>query len=186
MKEPSNEDASALGGPSAQESVAIKVLSRAHSITATIEIPAEGAEGVIVSHGNEGGGYALFVQDGRAHYVHNYSGALELHISSTETVPTGRVRVRVEFQPMPQSTTESRTRSGSAQLYFDDRRVASKHFPVVVPLSVGASSSLSIGKSVGTAVSRMYTAPFRFTGKIISVRYDLSDRMLRELETARR
>ena len=87
------------GATMAPETVAIKVLARAHSITAVLEIPLEGAQGVIVSHGNDAGGYTLFVQDQYLHYVHNYCGALELRVVSLDPVPVGKVRVRVEFEP---------------------------------------------------------------------------------------
>src|SRR6266478_931825 len=44
------------------------------SYTADVEIPAEGAEGVLLSQGTSAGGYALFVRDGQLRYVHNYVG----------------------------------------------------------------------------------------------------------------
>ena len=49
-----------------------KVLNRPHSITADVEIPAGGAEGVLLCQGAVPGGYSLFVQDGKLAYVHNY------------------------------------------------------------------------------------------------------------------
>ena len=48
------------------------VLNRPHSITADVEIPDAGAEGVLLCQGGVPGGYSLFVKDGRLHYVHNY------------------------------------------------------------------------------------------------------------------
>jgi arylsulfatase len=174
------------GATMAPETVAIKVLARAHSITAVLEIPPEGAQGVIVSHGNDAGGYTLFVQDQYLHYVHNYCGALELRVVSLDPVPVGKVRVRVEFEPTrKRGAIPGEGMPGRTQLFFGERMVADKIFPVTVPLAVGSSSGLSIGKNPGTSVSRLYTAPFAFTGKIVSVRYDLSDRMLRETDDSR-
>ena len=49
----------------------MKVLNRAHTIVASIDIPKGGAEGVIVAHGSNVGGYVLFVQNKRVHYVQN-------------------------------------------------------------------------------------------------------------------
>jgi arylsulfatase len=174
------------GATTAPETVATKVLARAHSITAVLEIPPDGAQGVIVSHGNDAGGYTLFVQEQYLHYVHNYCGALELHVVSLDPVPVGRVRVRVEFEPTRKNgIIHGEGMPGRAQLFFGDCMVADKIFPVTVPLAVGSSSGLSIGKNPGTSVSRLYTAPFAFTGKFVSVRYDLSDRMIGETEEPR-
>jgi arylsulfatase len=45
-------------------------MNRPHSITADVEIPEEGAEGVVFSHGGSDGGYSLYIKDGILHYVH--------------------------------------------------------------------------------------------------------------------
>ena len=111
--------------------------SRAHSITAALEIPSGGAQGVIVSHGNAAGGYSLFVQDQYLHYVHNYCGALELHVVSLDPTPVGKVRVRVEFEPTHEAgTIRGEGLSGRTQLFFGDNMVADKIFPVTVPLAL--------------------------------------------------
>ena len=84
------------------DNVAAKVLNRAHSLTAEVEIPKGGAEGVIVCHGSNVGGYTMFVKDGKLNYVHNYVGAQELRVVSNENVPEGKVtaalRVRADRQ----------------------------------------------------------------------------------------
>ena len=46
---------------SVPESVAVKVLNRPHVIAALVDIPGGGAEGVLLSHGGNSGGYTLFV-----------------------------------------------------------------------------------------------------------------------------
>jgi arylsulfatase len=176
----------ASSGIAQSEPLALQILTRAHSIAASLDIPAVGAEGVIVSHGNGAGGYSLFVQDGFLHYVHNYCGALELHVVSLDPVPTGCIRVRVEFEPMRKvGRIPGAGMPGRTQLYFAERMVADKIFPVTLPLIVGSSSGLSVGRNPGTAVTRLYEAPFPFTGKIVSVRYDLSDRMVRDGDDVR-
>ena len=51
-----------------------RVLNRPHSITADVEIPDGGAEGVLLCQGTAAGGYSFFIKDGKLHYVHNYVG----------------------------------------------------------------------------------------------------------------
>ena len=43
-----------------------RVLNRPHSITASVEIPEGGAEGVLLCQGSAAGGYSLFMKDGAA------------------------------------------------------------------------------------------------------------------------
>ena len=50
----------------------VKVLNRPHSIIADVEIPAGGAEGILLSHDGIDGGYSFYVKDWKLHWVHNY------------------------------------------------------------------------------------------------------------------
>src|SRR5262249_7448702 len=150
---------------------------RPHTIIASLEIPRGGAEGVIVAHGSCVGGYVLFVQNRRVHYVHNYVGIRELHLESTKDVPEGSVHVRFSFEPTGKPDfAKGRGTPGRAQLFFDDRPVGEMEFPVTVPLFLGVGSGLTVGRNPGSAISSMYQPPFPFTGKIVSVAFDLSTR----------
>ena len=80
------------------ENVAAKLLNKSHSLTAEVEIPKGGAEGVLICHGGNVGGYTLFVKDKKLHYVHNYVGAEEFHVASNVDVPEGKVSLRYEFE----------------------------------------------------------------------------------------
>ena len=80
-----------------------RVLNRPHSITADVEIPASGAEGVLLSQGTSAGGYSLFIKDGKLRYVHNYVGR-----PYTESNPT-------------RSWRQASTRSGSSSSRPDSR-----------------------------------------------------------------
>jgi arylsulfatase len=51
------------GTQAVPENVAVKLLNRAHRLTAEVDIPKGGAEGVLVCHGGGSGGYSLFVKD---------------------------------------------------------------------------------------------------------------------------
>ncbi len=47
-------------------------MNRPHSITADVDIPKDGAEGVLLSHGGNDGGFSFYVQGGKLHYAYNY------------------------------------------------------------------------------------------------------------------
>ena len=80
------------------ENVAAKLLNKSHSLTAEVEIPKGGAEGVLICHGGNVGGYTLFVKDKKLHYVHNYVGAEEFHVVSNADVPEGKVALRLRVR----------------------------------------------------------------------------------------
>ena len=74
------------------------ILNRPYSITADVEIPQGGAEGVLLSQGGNDGGYALYVQDGKLSHAYNYVGRNLYYVESSEAVPAGRHQLRFEFE----------------------------------------------------------------------------------------
>src|SRR5262249_39791815 len=58
-----------------EASNAVDVRNRSYSITADVEIPDKGAEGVLLAHGSSFGGYSFFVNPkGHLQFSHNYLG----------------------------------------------------------------------------------------------------------------
>ena len=85
-----------------------RVLNRPHSITADVEIPEEGAEGVLLAQGTSAGGFTLYVKDRRLHYTHNWVGRELLQLTSDAEVTPGRHELRYEFEPHGTSPTPRR------------------------------------------------------------------------------
>ena len=66
-------------------------------ITAEVEIPKGGAEGVLLAHGGSFGGYTLLRRrTGSCSYSHNYLGIEEYKVISKEKVPAGKVTLRMD------------------------------------------------------------------------------------------
>ncbi|HYX37765.1 MAG TPA: arylsulfatase [Oligoflexus sp.] len=165
------------------ENVAVKLLNRSHSLTADVEIPAGGAEGILVCHGSSSGGYSLFVRDQKLHYIHNYVGAQEFHVESNRTVPEGHSTLRFEFESTGKpDIAKGRGAPGLAQLYINDELVGQTNLPFTVPLIIGVSRGMAIGWNPGSSISKQYQAPFAFTGRIHQVTADVSGRLLKDTE----
>src|SRR5262249_17891550 len=54
------------------EGVAVNVRGRSYKIVANVDIDDPDAGGVIFAHGSRFGGHALFIKDGKLHYVYNF------------------------------------------------------------------------------------------------------------------
>ena len=163
--------------------VAANVLNKAHSITADVEVPKGGCEGVLVCNGSNAGGYALFVKDNKLHYAHNYVSAQEFRVKSTVTVPEGRVKLRYEFEPTGKpDISVGKGVPGTAQLYINDKLVGETSFPFTVPLALGIGSGVFIGRNSGSPVSQLYGPPFEFTGVIHQVTVDVSGKLIEDSE----
>jgi arylsulfatase len=154
--------------------VAPRVLNRPHSITADVEIPPGGAEGVLLCQGTNAGGWSFYVKDNRLHYAHNYVHRTLHHVASGESVPEGRHTLRFEFEPTGSPDIAAGKGSpGRAQLYVDDRLVGEIDMPFTTPVAFNPGG-MCCGANPGSAVTADYRAPFRFTGTLHGVTVDLS------------
>ena len=72
------------------------VLNKSFSVTADLEIPDAGAEGMIFTHGGLTGGYGIYLRDGKAHFVYNML-AIERFTITSEPLPKGKVALAVNF-----------------------------------------------------------------------------------------
>lgn len=59
-----------------------------------------GDSGVIVAHGDQGGGYVLFIEDGEMHFSYNQFG--DMFYASAPIKETGQMEVRVSFTAQPE------------------------------------------------------------------------------------
>ncbi|MDC9824205.1 arylsulfatase [Devosia sp. ZB163] len=161
------------------ENVAAKLLNRSHSLTAEVEIPKGGAEGVLICHGGNVGGYTLFVKDGKLHYVHNYVGAEEFHLVSDTDVPVGKVELRYEFEVTGKpDLARGKGAAGTGRLYIAHKLVGEMKLPYTVPLALGIGSGVFVGRNGGSSVSALYDPPFAFTGTIKQVTVDLTGKLI--------
>jgi arylsulfatase len=169
-------------------SAGVNVMNRSHSITAEVEIPEEGAEGVVFSHGGSDGGYSLYMMDGLLHYVHNYAAREYFHVESTEKVPAGKHQLRFEFEVTgPPEIKAGKGAPGRAQLYFDGKLVGQADFPYMTPLMFGvAGGALECGMDSGAPVTPAYKPPFEFTGTIDTVTVDVSGELIKDSEAEMR
>lgn len=160
---------------SVSESVAVRVLNRSHAIAALVEIPAGGVEGVLLAHGGSSGGYTLFVQDGRLHYVHNYVGSQLFHLTSEVEVPEGRAVLSYEFQVngAPELSV-GRGAPGIGTLYINEQPVGRMEIPVTMPQTISVDEGLVCGRDNGSPGTDLYSPPFAFTGKLHRVVVDVS------------
>jgi arylsulfatase len=159
------------------------VLNRPHSITADVEIPKGGAEGVLLSAGDVQGGFSLYVQDGKLHYVYNYVASEFSHLESKAPVPEGRHKLRFEFEVKGKpDIAKGKGAPGLGQLYIDDKLVGQGDIPLTMPLSIGLCGGMVCGADTGSPVWDKYKPPFKFTGTLYSTTVDVSGELIKDDE----
>jgi arylsulfatase len=159
------------------------ILNRPYSITADVEIPQGGAEGVLLSQGGNDGGYALYVQNGKLSYAYNYVGRNLYYVESTDAVAPGRHQLRFEFAVTDKpDIAHGKGAPGKGQLYIDGKLVGQGDIPLTNPLAIGLLSTINCGADVGAPVTPKYKPPFPFTGKIYKVTVDVSGDLIHDHE----
>lgn len=140
--------------------------NKTFSLTADVNIAASGAEGVLFSIGGRFGGFSFFIQQNKLHFVYNYFGEKRFTVTSSEMIPRGDLKLKLEFE----NTGENQ---GRASLYFNDRKVGEGEIPQTVPLTFGLSEGVTCGRDPATPVSDSYRSPFTFTGLLRKVVMDV-------------
>ena len=166
--------------------VAPRLLNRPHSITADAEVPAGGAEGVLLCQGANTAGFTFYLQDGKLHYAHNYVGRTIHRVASVNNVPEGRHQLRFEFEPTDKpDVAAGRGAPGRAQLYVDGTLVGQTDMDITTPLAF-SPGGLTCGANPGAPVVPDYRAPFRFTGVLHAVTVDVSGDLIIDTEAEMR
>ena len=97
------------------------IYNRPYSIEADVDIPAGGAEGVLVAQGGDAGGYTFYVKDGQLCFLYNYVGLDRFEVHGGDGgLSEGRHALRYEFEPTgAPDIANGKGVPGRGQLYID-------------------------------------------------------------------
>ena len=151
------------------EGAAPNLKAKSHRITAEIEVPAKGAEGVILAEGGNSAGYTLFVKNGHVVYENNFFDKERDEITSSTALPKGKVTVGFEYK----QESKEYGGGGTGKLFINGKQVGESKFAHVPPGAYSATETFDVGEDLGSNVSKQYKGPFTFTGTIDQVKIDL-------------
>jgi len=154
------------------ENAFINVKNRSLTITADLEIPAGGANGVILAQGGRFGGWSLYMKGGKPTYAYNFLGLQRFNIASAQAVPPGKATIRVEFA----YDGGGLGKGGTATIYVNDRKAAEGRIERTQAMVFSADDAADVGVDEGTPVTEDYTASSsRFNGRILKVTVDVKE-----------
>lgn len=149
------------------EDSAPHIIGRRFTLSAEVEIPDAGAEGVIVTQGGRFGGYALYVGGGHVSFYYNALPPAVYHLRSSKPLRIGTNRIEVEFIPEENG-------SAIAHMRLNGRRVGSLNVDRTLKTWISHTEGLDVGIDHGTPVSEDYRVEdSRFTGEIKDVIFEL-------------
>jgi arylsulfatase A-like enzyme len=163
------------------EASAPDIKNKSFRITADVDVPEGGADGVIVTQGGRFCGWGLLVLDGKPMFAYAFSNQdgflyplqnkYKTRIAATEPPSPGKHSIVFDFA----YDGGGMGKGGSGTLLVDGRKVAAGRIEFTQPIRFSLDESFDVGEDTGTPVIDEYDAkmPFKFTGTLNKVEIDL-------------
>jgi arylsulfatase A-like enzyme len=147
-------------------------LSRSYSITAEVEIPQGGGDGMLNTLGGRFGGYALYVLKGKPVFTYNLLGLERFRWEGKDALAPGKHTIVFDFD----YDGPGMAKGGAGVLSVDGKEVDSKTIPHTIPALMTIDETFDVGVDTRTGVDdKDYQSPFKFNGKIIKLTIKLEE-----------
>ncbi|MGA8654101.1 MAG: arylsulfatase [Xanthobacteraceae bacterium] len=155
-------------------SAAPSPLNTSYTITADIEVPQGGADGMIVTDGGRFGGYGMYLLKGKPVFTWNLLDLKRVKWVAPDALTAGRHTIVFDFKydglgfaTLAFNNMTGLGRPGTGTLMVDGKVIATQTLERTIPLTLPWDETFDIGSDTGTPVDDQdYQVPFTFTGKI--------------------
>jgi arylsulfatase A-like enzyme len=151
------------------------ILNKSYTITAEVEVPDGGGQGMLATLGGRFGGYGLYLLNGKPVFTYNLLALERFRWEGEEALMPGKHTIVFDFTydgPGP-------GKGGTGILKVDDKEVANKKIPHSIPFLMTIDETFDVGIDTRTPVDdKDYQVPFRFTGKIAKLTIKLGKEQL--------
>jgi arylsulfatase len=155
------------------EGAAPDTKNKSYTITAEVEIPKGGAEGVLITQGGRFGGWGLLILDGKPEFNYAFSNQKQhkYRIASNEKLAPGNHTIKFDSKYAGPGMGKSAT----GTLSVDGKQVAQGKIERTIPLRFSLDETMDVGQDTGTPVVEDYVKkmPFKFTGILKKVVIEL-------------
>jgi arylsulfatase A-like enzyme len=152
------------------ENSVLVMKNKSFSITAEVEVPPKGAQGVIIHQGGAFGGMSLYAKNGKAKFAYNFFGLETFATEASQPIPAGKHQLRMEFA----YDGGGLGKGGNVSLYYDGKKVGEGRVERTIPMLFSADETTDVGRDTATPVSSDYTRGTSvFNGKVNWVQIDL-------------
>jgi len=148
------------------EKASVPVKNRPHTIVTKVDLQG-GEEGVIVAVGGMTGGFTMFIKDSRLYFVYNFLDGVYYTLKSS-VLPGGMTELKFNF-------IKTKEFGGTGELYVNGKKVDEIDMPRMHISTYSLAETFDVGRDTGTQVSKLYTDPFPFNGKLDRVVVTLTD-----------
>ena len=173
------------------------LLNTSYTITADMDVPQGGAEGMILTSGGRFGGYGFYLLKGKPVFLWDMVDLERIRWAGADALPPGHNVVQFEFKydglgagTLAFNDFSGLGRSGTGTLKVNGQVVDTKQMPRTLPMTLQWDESFDIGSDTLTGVNDAdYAPPFPLTAKLNKLTLDvdrpqLSPADIKKLEAA--
>ena len=148
----------------------VNMKNRSFEMTAELEIPEDGAEGVVICQGGNMAGWSLYVENNKPVYYYNWLGHEKYAIASDHELPAGPVALKVDFD----YDGGGLGMGGTATISVNGEQVAEGRIEKTVPFVFSMSGeTMDVGIDTGAPVAHYPEHEFPFKGTIKKVNIEV-------------
>jgi arylsulfatase A-like enzyme len=175
------------------------LLNSSYTITAEIDVPKGGAEGMILTSGGRFAGYGFYLLKGKPVFLWNLIDLERIKWQGPDALAPGKHTIEFDFEydglgvgTLAFNNMSGVGRPGTGTLKVDGKAVQTLTMPKTLPMILQWDESFDIGSDTLTGVNDAdYKPPFAFTGKLdkLTIKVDrpqLSPEDIKKLEAAQR
>jgi arylsulfatase len=157
------------------DSDAPSILNKSYTITADVEIPQGGAEGMLATLGGRFGGYGFYLLKGKPVFLYNFLDLERFRWEGQQALAPGKHTLVFDFK----YDGPGFGKGGTGVLRVDDKDVATRKVPHTIPFIMAIDETFDVGVDTRTPVDdKDYQVPFRFTGKLNKLTFKLGPTQL--------
>jgi hypothetical protein len=155
------------------ENMFLDIKNRSHSVTAVLEIPKGGANGVIIAQAGKFGGWSLYVKNGKPAYTYNWMGMQRYTLTGTDPLPAGKVTLTFDFV----YDGGGIHKGGKGTLVVNGKPVGEGRIEHTQGVIFSADEGVDVGEDAETPVVEAYGVPYpyKFSGQIDQVTIEQKD-----------
>ena len=150
------------------------LLNTSYVMTAEIEIPQAGAEGMLNTTGGRFGGYGFYLLKNKPVFLWNLLDLKRVRWESKDALTPGKHTLEFDFKydglgfaTLAFNSVSGIGQGGTGVLKVDGKEVASQKLDHTIPVLLQWDETFDVGADTGTPVDDQdYQVPFRFTGKL--------------------
>jgi hypothetical protein len=157
------------------------ILNRSFTITAEVDVPQGGGDGMIVTEGGRWAGYGLYLLKGRPVFTYNLLELLTARWANDGDPPlaAGKHTIAFDFK----YDGPGIAKSGTGALKVDGQEVRTLQIPKTIPFLIPPDETFDVGDDTRTGVNDLdYQVPFPFNGKIDKLTFSLGPEQLAEAD----